>query len=142
MNSIAKTIPFNNEIIPAWSKVVKSIPLSRIHSKRQYDLVVKAMEYLADIVNDKAKHALVGLLEILELLIEDYDRIHSQIPHIPAVERLKNLMTEHGLRQMDLQEIGSQGVISEIISGKRRINKRHAALLAKRFHLPEKLFLE
>ncbi len=29
------------------------------------------------------------------------------------------LMEEHGLRQSDLPEIGSQGVVSEILNGKR-----------------------
>jgi HTH-type transcriptional regulator/antitoxin HigA len=139
---MVKTISFDNDFLPAWSKVIKNLPLSRIRSKRQYDLMVKAMEYLADLVDDNSKHPLVGLLEILEMLVEDYDRVHNQIPPISAVERLNNIMVEHDLKQTDLQEIGSQGVISEILSGKRRINKRHAMLLAKRFSLPEKLFLD
>lgn len=142
MNSMARTIPFGSDLLPAWTKIIKSIPLSRIHSKRQYSLVVRAMEYLADLVDDDPKHPLVGLLEILELLVEDYDRVHNEIQAVSAAERLQNLMVEHGLKQADLVEIGSQGIVSEILSGKRRINKRHAAALGKRFNLPEKLFLE
>jgi len=98
------------------------------------------MEYLADLVNDDKKHPLASLLELFEVIVEDYDRIHHQIPTISGVELLRNLMVEHGLKQTDLSEIGSQGVVSEIVSGKRRINKRHAGILAKRFSLPEELF--
>lgn len=140
MSSIIKPISFGNDFQSAWLRLTKDIPLSRIHTRKQYDLVVRAMEYLADLINDDQKHPLTGLLEIFEVVVEDYDRIHNQIPSISGVEFLRNLMIEHGLKQADLVEIGSQGVVSEIISGKRRLNKRHAALLSKRFSLPEELF--
>jgi len=141
MSSIAKSIPFGNDILSAWSRVTKDIPLSRIRSHRQYDLVVRAMEYLVDMIGDNPKHPLVGLLEILEVVIEEYDRTHHPIPPVSGVEVLRNLMIDHGLRQSDLPEIGSQGVVSEILSGKRRLNRRHATILAGKFSLPEDVFL-
>lgn len=42
-------------------------------------------------------------------------------------------MEEHGLKQDDLKEIGSQGVVSEILRGKRELNTRQISMLAKRF---------
>ena len=140
MSSMAKPISFGNDFQSAWSRLTKDIPLSRIRSRKHYNLVVRAMEYLADLVNDDQKHPLAGLLEIFEVIVEDYDRIHHQIPSISGVELLRNLMIEHGLKQTDLTDVGSQGVVSEIISGKRRLNKRHAGLLSKRYSLPEELF--
>jgi len=140
MSSIVKSELFTDDIESAWLKLTRNLPLSRIHSKKQYKVVVKAMEFLADLVNDDAKHPLVGLLEVLEVLIENFDREHNQLPTITGVEFLKNLMTEHGLKQADLAELGSQGVVSEILSGKRRLNQRHAEFLAKRFSLPQELF--
>jgi len=141
MSSIVNSGIFGSDIQSAWLNLTRNIPLSRIHSKKQYKIVVKAMEYLADVVNDDEKHPLAGLLEVLEVLVENYDREHNQIPAITGVELLKNLMMEHGLRQADLADLGSQGVVSEILSGKRRLNKRHAEFLAKRFSLPEELFV-
>jgi len=140
MSSITKPISFGSDFQSAWSRLTKDIPLSRIHTRKQYDRVVCAMEYLADLVNDDPKHSLAGLLEIFEVIVDDYDRVHHQIPSISGIELLRNLMMEHGLKQTDLTEIGSQGVVSEIMSGKRRLNKRHAAFLAKRFSLSEDLF--
>lgn len=142
MSSMAKPIAFENDLQTAWLRLTKDIPLSRIRTRRQYNLVVRAMEYLADLVNDDHKHPLVGLLEVFEVIVEDYDRIHHQIPSVSGAELLRNLMIERGLKQTDLPEIGSQGVVSEIISGKRRLNKRHAGLLSKRFSLPEELFVK
>ena len=140
MNSVTRPACFDNEFVSAWKRLTRDIPLSRIRTRRQYDLVVMALEYISDQVNDDSQHPLVGLLETLEVLIEDYDAEHHQIPALPGNELLRNLMLEHGLKQVDLAEIGSQGVVSEILSGKRRINRRHADLLARRFSLPAALF--
>jgi len=41
-----------------------------------------------------------------------------------SIDALNALMEEHGLKQSDLSEIGSQGVVSEILSGKRQLNVR------------------
>jgi len=43
------------------------------------------------------------------------------------------LMEQHGLRQGDMPEIGSQGVVSEILSGKRDLNVRQIRALSERF---------
>jgi HTH-type transcriptional regulator/antitoxin HigA len=50
-------------------------------------------------------------------------------------------MAEHGLRQTDLPEVGSQGVVSEILAGKRQLNARQIAALARRFQVRADVFL-
>ncbi|MEO1801157.1 MAG: transcriptional regulator, partial [Cyanobacteria bacterium J06629_2] len=42
----------------------------------------------------------------------------------------------------DLSEIGSQGVVSEILSGKRKLNVRQIQLLAERFHVSPATFFD
>jgi len=49
-------------------------------------------------------------------------------------------MEEHSLNQSDLAEIGSQGVISEILRGKRELNTRQIRALAKRFAVSPSVF--
>jgi HTH-type transcriptional regulator/antitoxin HigA len=49
-------------------------------------------------------------------------------------------MEQHGLLQGDLPEVGSQGVVSEILRGKRELNVRQIQALAERFHLPAGAF--
>ena len=51
-------------------------------------------------------------------------------------------MEQHDLGQSDLPEIGSQGVVSEIISGKRGLNVRQISCLAKRFNVSPGVFVE
>ena len=80
-------------------------------------------------------------METLGSLIESYE-----VQNIPEIEgspsdTLKALMQEHDLKQSDLPEIGSQGVISEILSGKRQFNVRQIKLLSKRFNVSPAVFM-
>ena len=55
------------------------------------------------------------------------------MPQTTGVLALKFLMEQHGLKQSDLSEIGSQGVVSEILMGKRELNIRQGRALSERF---------
>ena len=50
-------------------------------------------------------------------------------------------MDEHGLTQSDLPEIGSQGVVSEVLNGKRDLNVRQIRALAARFGVSAAVFI-
>lgn len=80
MGNKAKSISLGEGLLTAWSDLTRVIPLSCIRSKRHYNQMVRIMNALADTVNDDSHHPLVGLLEILEVLVEAYDRIHHQLP--------------------------------------------------------------
>ena len=51
-------------------------------------------------------------------------------------------MEQHGLSQSDLPEIGSQGVVSETLAGRRMLNARQIAALVARFGVSADLFIE
>ena len=44
-------------------------------------------------------------------------------------------MTEHGLSQKDLPEVGAQSMISELLVGKRKHNLHQVKALAQRFQV-------
>lgn len=55
---------------------------------------------------------------------------------------LKFLMEQRGLRQRDVAPLlGSSGVASEVINGKRAISKKQAKALAEFFHVSPELFI-
>ncbi|MBI4905969.1 MAG: hypothetical protein HY820_20210 [Acidobacteria bacterium] len=81
---------------------------------------------------------------LLGRLVEDYERqvTEGKTKRFTPVERLRYLMEEHQLRQGDLVDVfGTQSVVSEILSGKRSIDKKQARRLSARFHLPMEAFL-
>ena len=50
-------------------------------------------------------------------------------------------MDEHELTQSDLPEVGSQGVVSEILNGKRELNVRQVRALARKFKVSPAAFV-
>lgn len=72
-----------------------------------------------------------------------YDEQHNyQVKDVSGLKALKFLMEQHGLNQSDLPEIGSQGVISEILNGKWKLNLKQIKNLAKRFHVSAEAFID
>lgn len=83
-----------------------------------------------------------SLAALLADRIRDYEAQHHPWPDdaTPA-QVLAALMAEHGLRQRDLPEVGSQGVVSEVLAGKRPLNLRQVKALGERFTVPVSVFL-
>jgi HTH-type transcriptional regulator/antitoxin HigA len=65
----------------------------------------------------------------------------NHLPDVSGAEALRYLMDEHGLTQADLSEVGMQGVVSEILNGKRELNVRQVRALAQRFGVSPAVFL-
>jgi HTH-type transcriptional regulator/antitoxin HigA len=80
-------------------------------------------------------------LDTLGIVIYAYEEKHYPIPDCSGVEVLHYLMEEHGLKQSDLPEVGSQGVVSEILSGRRELNVRQIRALAQRFGISPAVFM-
>ena len=110
------------EIAKVWPNIqsVFSVP----HNEKDYNNLVNLLDSLIDEVGNNESHPLSSLMETIGSLIEAYES--QKYPDIEGdpINALKTLMEEHGLKQSDLPEIGSQGVVSEIISGKRQLNVR------------------
>jgi HTH-type transcriptional regulator/antitoxin HigA len=115
-------------------------PLLAIRSEREYDAAVAQLEALVDEVGDHPKDPRYRFIDTLSVLIEAYDAEHHPVPDVSGVEMLKFLVDQHGLTQGDLPEIGSQGVVSEVLRGKRELNVRQIAALAARFKLSPSAF--
>ena len=81
-------------------------------------------------------------LELLLLLIKDFDDKHYQLPELDALEVIKYKMKEKGIKAKDLEPIiGSKGHVSAILSGKREITLKMAQKLKNYFSLPAEVFL-
>jgi HTH-type transcriptional regulator/antitoxin HigA len=104
--------------------------------------MVNMLDELIDEVNKKNDPIKESLIDTLGTLIKDYEDRKIEEPKGDPVGILKYLLEEHGLSQSDLKEIGSQGVISEILNGKRRFNLRQVMVLSKRFSVSPLIFME
>ena len=54
---------------------------------------------------------------------------------------MRFLMEQHGLKQKDLADVfGAQSIVSEVLSGKRELNKQQIRRLSERFHVSPEVF--
>jgi HTH-type transcriptional regulator/antitoxin HigA len=121
-----------------WANIA---PLLTIRNEREYNAAVKHLNELLDEIGTNEKHPLYGLLDTLGTLIHAYEEENYPIPSSTGTEVLRYLMHEHGLTQSDLPEVGSQGVVSEILNGKRDLNVRQIRALAERFGVSTAVFI-
>lgn len=112
-----------------------------IANEAEYDRVVALMDKLAVIPDKQITPEQYRLLDLLTLLVEKYDEEHYQIPDAAPHEVIQYLMQEHELRNKDLEPVlGSRGVTSEVISGKRKPSKAQIKNLAEFFGATPDLF--
>ena len=79
--------------------------------------------------------------ELLTVLIEAYEDEHYSIRDASPVEVLVHLMEANNLKQKDLAPLlGSESVVSEVLRGKRELNKHHIERLSKRFGVSPAVF--
>jgi len=90
------------------------------------------------------RQAIAGLAQYVKLiaeLVEHYEKEQYSITDDP-IGTLKFLMEQHGLSQTDLaKEFGGQPVVSDVLAGRRPLNKNHILKLAARFHVSPAAFL-
>ena len=83
-----------------------------------------------------------ALLELLVILVEKFEEEHFPIPPQTPHSMLLHLLEDNGLKQEDLVGVlGSRGVVSEVINGKRGISKSQARALAAFFNVDVGLFI-
>lgn len=143
MTSASKLSPEAfRKISAAWSQIQAHADIGVIRSGKDYRRTVALLDGVIDRIGSDEEHPLAGLAELLGELIERYEETRVRVPDAEPRAVLEFLMKENGLRQADLVgEIGSQGVVSEVLNGKRLINARQAKALATRFNVSPAVFL-
>ena len=128
---------FNQE---EYIRLFSEIVIKPIESDEELDRYVKLVEpYFFD--EDKTPEE-VAIYNLLTILIVEYEREHYPEPELEPLELLKGFMELHDLKQKDLVGIlGSKGVVSEVLNGKREITKAQAKKLGERFGVNYKNFL-
>ncbi len=129
--------PLASETTAHWASIA---PIFSIRNEREYDRAVKRINALVDEIGDNQRHPLYGLLDTLGTIIHAYEDRHHRLPKTGGRQVLCFLLAEHGLTQSDVPELGSQGVVSEILNGKRELNTRQIGALSKRFGVSPAVF--
>lgn len=82
-------------------------------------------------------------IDLLSLLIEQYESVRYPLPEARSVEVLRLLMERNSVSEGKITpELGFQASASLILLGKRQLNRGHIARLSKRFKVSPAVFFD
>ena len=122
-----------------YAALLKRTPPKVIRTQQQneeYIRILEEMERRGNLDEDEKEFA-----ELLTLLIENFENKNYQLRPSTPLEVVAELMDSNGLRQKDLVDVfGTESVVSEVLNGKRELNKDHIERLSARFNVSPELF--
>ena len=132
------TLTFNRE---SYANLLLEVLPQPIETEVEYKRVLAIVESL---MNKKASSLEENrLLDLFVILVEKFESEHYPSQNISTPHsRLIHLIEANNLQPVDLIDIfGSSDLASEVIDGKRSIDRNHADKLSDRFNLPSSIFL-
>ena len=123
-----------------YSNLLAQASPKLIETEVEYERLLALTEQLHFTKNRTVEEQV--LYKLLVTLVKLYESKHYPTPELEPYEILQQMMEASGTRQVDLVgTIGSSGVVSEIINGKRTISKAQAKILGERFRVSPSVFL-
>jgi HTH-type transcriptional regulator / antitoxin HigA len=108
-----------------------------IRTEKENDACTELL-YELDRRSKKLTIAEKELAGLLTLLIDDFESRNYQLPRAKPLEALQFLIDQ---LQKDLADVfGTPSIVSEVLSGKRELNKDHIKRLSRRFHISPEIF--
>jgi len=125
---------------PLYAALLAKVPPRVIRSDEQNEAYVEAL-YELERREAECSPEEQELAALLTLLIEDYEAKHFALPKASPIEAVQFLMDQHSLTQKDMVDVfGTPSIVSEVMRGKRDLNKRHISRLSERFGVSPELF--
>ena len=111
-----------------------------IKTEKDYSQALKRLE---EIFDAKAGSADGDELEVLGLLIDQYENDHFPIGLPDPIEAIKFRMEQMGYNQNDLAKIvGLKSRASEILNRKRKLSLEMIRQLHERLHIPTEVLIQ
>lgn len=111
-----------------------------IKTEEEYEMALKKLE---TIFNAKPNTTEGDLLQVLSLLVHEYEQKYYKIDNLSPLEALKYEMQEQGITQTGLaKRMGlSKSTISEIINGKKQMSLHFMKFLHNELGIPAHILL-
>ncbi len=124
-----------------YIKLLQEFPPRPIKSEEDLISVQNVIDKLIDsgeITPEKQDY-----LNILGMLVSEYEEKCVSIPDLSGVELLKALINEFGLQQKDLVPIfKTESILSSVLKGNRKFTLEHIEKLSKFFNLSPSVFFK
>jgi HTH-type transcriptional regulator / antitoxin HigA len=74
------------------------------------------------------------LIALVTVLVEDFENQNYPVLDVEPLDIIRHLMEQHNLRQKGLADVfGTESIVSDVLNGKRELNKEHIRRLSERF---------
>lgn len=123
-----------------WKSVATVIDTP--NNPQDYESLIQNMKDAIALVENQDDSPLSGLIKAMARAANEYEKDFLATQQGGALRALRYLIKLHGIKQSELKEIGSQGVVSEVLNGKRSLTLRHVKELAKRFRVSPSVFID
>ena len=107
----------------------------------EYNQLIVLLDDIIDMVRDDERHPLAKTMDLIGVLIEDYEKNHFPEPDGHPLDALKYFMEEFELTAQDLPELGTLDTATAILNGERDLNLRQVRALSTRFNAPVSIFI-
>ncbi len=124
-----------------YEKLVSAALPLVIRTEAEYRRLLASARELMDRPDEDLGEEEGRLLELLGLLVEEYEDREHPLPKADPAKMLRHLLKERGMQPRDLAAILPRSRISGILNGKRSIGKGQAKPLAEVFNVSAELFL-
>ncbi len=126
---------------PKYKKLLGETLPGVIHTESEYHRLLRAVAQLMEKPEEEIGREEGRLLEMLAMLIEEYEDRRHPLPQTEPHKMLSYLLTEKEMKPSDLWSVLPKSRTSEILNGKCGISKAQAKQLAALFRVPVELFL-
>jgi len=126
--------PVENELLRWLYLHLPPRPVKSKRMHRRYSEAVRILMLECESLEADNRAAVRQYLNSVIPFIEQFEKREFDIGPATPEEVFGFLMEQHDLSQYDLaKELGGQPVVSQILSGKRRLTREHIERLSKRF---------
>ena len=124
-----------------YGKLVSAALPPVIRTEAEYRRLLEIARALMDRPDEDLGEEEGRLLELLGLLVAEYEDREHPLPKADPAKMLRHFLKERGMQPRDLTAVLPRSRISEILNGKRSIRKSQAKQLAELFRVSAELFL-
>ena len=110
-----------------------------IHGEPENRRLIEILERLT--AQEHVTEAEEKLIALMTVLVENFENQNYPVLDVGPLDIIRHLMEEHNLRQKDLADVfGTESIVSDVLNGKRELNKAHIRRLSERFKVSPAVF--
>jgi HTH-type transcriptional regulator/antitoxin HigA len=116
--------------------------IAPLRTEADHRLALAEIERLMAVPEDALPAAEGDRLEVLAVLVEEYERRHHPIPPADPIEAIAFMMEQKGWTRADLEPlIGGRGRVSEVLTRKRALSLGMIRALSEALRIPAEVLL-